>query len=287
VIGAVDDPVLVNALAEQGVSAYFALPIAPSAFIEVVSMLMAHIGGRASGETIAFVGARVGAGCSTLARAVAWRSAELLGLPSAVLDFSRPAMVSLGGGLREPERLDGLLSRLALAGETASVFSAPCTDDDAATPAACRAVITALQRKTRALALDLPHVWPSFAHSSVVGADEVVIVAGPDLESLRNAKPMFDALSASRPRRPAPRLVLSQVGLPGRLEVPIKSFADFIGVEPAVLPFDPRLAGGKGGSALEAADGDLADALIDFSALLVGCESPPNLRTSASKVVRA
>ena len=78
----------------------------------------------------------------------------------------------------------------------------------------------------------------------LISADEVVVVATPDLASLRNAKNMIDLARAARPNDAPPRLVLNQVGVPGRPEIPIKDFANAMGVAPTlVLPFDPKLFG--------------------------------------------
>ena len=79
---------------------------------------------------------------------------------------------------------------------------------------------------------------------TLLAADDVVIVAEPDLASLRNAKNLIELVSKGRPHDAAPRLVLNQVGLPGRPEIPVKEFGKAMGVEPAlVLPFDAKLFG--------------------------------------------
>ena len=47
--------------------------------------------------------------------------------------------------------------------------------------------------------------------------------------------------SPSRPNDVPPRLVLNQVGVPGRPEIPVKDFGEALGVQPSlVLPFDPK-----------------------------------------------
>jgi pilus assembly protein CpaE len=71
-----------------------------------------------------------------------------------------------------------------------------------------------------------------------------VIVAVPDLASLRNAKNMIDLIRHARPNDQPPRLVLNQVGVPGRPEIPVKDFAQALGVEPSVIiNFEPKLFG--------------------------------------------
>ena len=80
--------------------------------------------------------------------------------------------------------------------------------------------------------LDLPHLWSGWMRKTLISADEVVIVATPDLASLRNAKNMIDLIKSSRPNDAPPRLVLNQVGVPGRPEIPAKDFGAALGVLP-------------------------------------------------------
>ena len=87
--------------------------------------------------------------------------------------------------------------------------------------------------------VDVPNIWAPWTKSTLVQADEVVITATPELASLRNAKNLIDLLKAARPNDRPPRLVLNQVGVPKRPEIPVADFAKALGIEPAiVIPFD-------------------------------------------------
>ena len=78
----------------------------------------------------------------------------------------------------------------------------------------------------------------------MLSADDVVVVVSPDLTSLRNAKNIVDLLKASRPNDAPPRLVINQIGVPKRPEIPAKDFAEAMGVEPsALVAFEPALFG--------------------------------------------
>jgi len=69
-------------------------------------------------------------------------------------------------------------------------------------------------------------------------------VATPDLASLRNAKNMIDLIKLGRPNDAPPRLVLNQVGVPGRPEIPAKDFGAALGVHPSlIIPFEPKVFG--------------------------------------------
>jgi pilus assembly protein CpaE len=92
--------------------------------------------------------------------------------------------------------------------------------------------------------VDMPHAWSHWTRQTFVSADEIVLVATPDLASLRNTKNMIDLLRGQRPNDTPPRLVLNQVGVPKRPEIPLGDFAAAVGVEPTiVIPFDPLLFG--------------------------------------------
>jgi pilus assembly protein CpaE len=128
--------------------------------------------------------------------------------------------------------------------------------------------------------MDLPHVWSAWMRQTLLGADDVVIVATPDLASLRNAKNLFDLIRQARPNDAAPRLVLNQVGVPGRPEIPVKDFAAALGVEPSlVLPFDPKTFGqaaNNGQMVLESgAKTKTAEGLTHLAQLISRREAPP------------
>jgi pilus assembly protein CpaE len=92
--------------------------------------------------------------------------------------------------------------------------------------------------------VDMPHSWEPWVKATLIGADDIVVVATPDLASLRNAKNLVELLRHNRPNDAAPKLVLNQVGQPKRPEIPAKDFAETFGVEPTMaLPFDPALFG--------------------------------------------
>jgi pilus assembly protein CpaE len=55
---------------------------------------------------------------------------------------------------------------------------------------------------------------------------------------------MIDLIRSARPNDAPPRLVLNQVGVPGRPEIPAKDFGAALGVHPSLsIPFDAKLFG--------------------------------------------
>src|SRR5476649_393323 len=259
VVGRINDVELYRELMRRGASEYLVAPLSPLQLIEVISGLYLDPGASPIGRVVAFVGARGGAGSSTLAHNVGWCIAEELHINTTIVDFDLPfgtlgldfndeASQGVSDALSAPERLDDvLLDRLLLKrGEHLSLFTAPATlerDYDAAVES-YEAVIAAVRQITPCVILDLPHGWQPWIKASLLAADDVVIVATPDLTSLRNAKNIIELVKNARPNDTPPRLVINQVGMPKRPEIPSKDFAETMGVEPsAIIAFEPALFG--------------------------------------------
>ncbi|MBU6442800.1 MAG: CtpF protein [Alphaproteobacteria bacterium] len=259
IIGRVNDVELYRELIRRGVSEYLVAPISPLRVIEVISGLYLAPDAAPIGRVVSFIAARGGAGSSTLAHNAAWSIAEWLKINTTIvdmdlpfgtlsLDFNEEPGQGVADALAAPERLDDvLLDRLLQkAGDHLSLFSAPAAleRDYDAEPAAYEAVIDAVRQVTPCVILDLPHLWAPWVRQTLHASDEVVIVAAPDLASLRNAKSLADLLKQNRPNDAAPKLVLNQVGIPKRPEIPLKDFAETVGLQPSlVIPFDPALFG--------------------------------------------
>ena len=78
----------------------------------------------------------------------------------------------------------------------------------------------------------------------LVSADDILVVAGPDLANLRNAKNLVDLLRAARPNDHKPHYCLNQVGVPKRPEISPADFAKALEDQPlVVIPFEPQIFG--------------------------------------------
>jgi pilus assembly protein CpaE len=259
VVGRVNDVELYRELMRRGASEYLVAPLSPLQLIEVIAGLYCEPGAKPVGRVIAFMSARGGAGSSTIAHNVGWCIAEEFSIHTTIVDFDLPfgttgldfndeAGQGVADALSAPERLDDvLLDRLLIKrGERLALFTAPASleRDYNAAPEAYEAVIDATRAITPCVIVDLPHTWTPWVKQCMIAADEIVIVATPDLASLRNAKNIMELVRHARPNDPPPRLLINQTGLPKRPEIPAKDFAETMGVEPiAVLGFDAQLFG--------------------------------------------
>lgn len=259
VVGHVNDVTLYRELMRRGASEYLVAPLTPLQLAEVVAGLYCDPAAKPVGRVIGFIGARGGVGSSTIAHNVAWSIAEELAIHTIMVDFDLPfgtagldfndeAAQGVAEALSAPERLDDvLLDRLLVKrGEHLSLLTAPASLEREYdhSPEAYEAVIDVARSISPCLIMDLPHGWSPWVKNSLVGADEIVIVATPDLASLRNAKNMMELLRHARPNDPAPRLLINQANTPKRPEIPAKDFAETMGIEPvAVLNYDAALFG--------------------------------------------
>ncbi len=90
VVGRVNDVELYRELMRRGVSEYLVAPLTPLQLIEVISGLYLDPGAAPIGRVVAFVGARGGAGSSTLAHNVGWCIAEELHINTTIVDLDLP-----------------------------------------------------------------------------------------------------------------------------------------------------------------------------------------------------
>jgi pilus assembly protein CpaE len=105
-------------------------------------------------------------------------------------------------------------------------------------------IFDTLRMTTPCIVLDLPHQWSAWTRRALVGADDILIVAEPDLANMRNTKNMLSLLKSSRPNDRTPLYCLNQVRMPKRPEITAREFAKAIESQPiAAIPFDSRMFG--------------------------------------------
>jgi pilus assembly protein CpaE len=295
VVGGSNDIRLYRELMKRGVSEYLVAPVEALPLIRTITGLYADPSTPFVGRTVAFVGAKGGVGASTIAHNVAYAISERLmsaavivdyDLPfgTAGLDFNQDPLQGVADALAQPDRLDAtLLDRMMVrCTERLSLFAAPATLDSTydISAEAFEEVSQKIRGASPWVIMDLPHIWSGWMRQTLLSADEVNVVATPDLASLRNAKNLFDLIRHARPNDAPPRLILNQVGVPGRPEIPVKDFAEALGVEPSlVLQFDAKIFGqaaNNGQMVLElGGKNKAAEGLAHLAQLISKREAPP------------
>ncbi len=258
-IGHVNDVILYRELIRQGLSEYLVAPVHQLQVIDAISSLFNEPGADPIGRIVAFIGAKGGVGSSTIAHNVAaLASGEYqvdtivtdldLAFGTAGLNFNQDPAHGIAEAIASSDRIDQTMlerlltkcsDRLNLLSAPAQVEKSLGIEDDTLEP-----IIDAIRSSAPLVILDIPNLWTVWSKQLLLGADDVIITSTPDLASLRNTKNIFDFLTAARPNDKAPLVILNQVGVQKRPEIPVAEFAKAIGVEPTVvIPFDAHVFG--------------------------------------------
>jgi pilus assembly protein CpaE len=259
VIGRMNDVTLYRELVRRGVSDYLISPIDVLQVVRSVCGLFSAPEAKPVGRIIAVVGAKGGVGASTIAHNIAFSIARDLMLDSVVtdldlafgtagLDFNQDPAQGIAEAVFSPERVDTafvdrLLSKCT---DHLNLLAAPATLDRVYDfgADAFDAIFDSLRSTVPCVVLDVPHQWTGWTKQTLVAADEILIVASPDLANLRNTKNICDFLKAARPNDRHPVYCLNQVGVPKRPEIRAADFAKALDHQPiAIIAFEPQLFG--------------------------------------------
>jgi pilus assembly protein CpaE len=259
VIGRINDVTLYRELTRRGVSDYMISPVGTLDVVRSICGLYSAPDAKPVGRIVAVVGAKGGVGASTIAHNIAYAIGGDFGVDSVVadldlpfgtagLDYNQDPPQGIADAVFSPDRIDGgfvdrLLSKCT---DHLSLLAAPATLDRVYDfgAEAFDAIIDTLRNSVPCIVLDVPHVWSGWTRRLLVGADDILIVAAPDLANLRNAKNMVDLLRVARPNDRHPYYCLNQVGVPKRPEITPADFAKALEDQPlASIPFEPQLFG--------------------------------------------
>ena len=290
VLGKLNDIVLYRQLIARGVSEYLVAPFGVVDFIQAISQLFSVPGTKPLGRVIAVVGAKGGVGASTVAHNLAWNLASLtematiiadfdLAFGTAGLDYNQDPPQGVAEAVFAPDRVDAVLvdRLLSKCGDKLSLLAAPSTLDRVLDFAEVSfdSLIDAMRASTPWIVLDVPHLWSGWARRILVSADDVIVVASPDLANLRNAKNLIDNVKGARLHDAPPRLVLNGVGMLKRPEIAAAEFAKAVETDPtAIIPHDAKLFGGAANNGQMIAEiepnGKTAQVFIDLASTLAG-----------------
>ncbi len=290
VLGKLNDIVLYRQLIARGVSEYLVAPFGVVDFVQAMSQLFSVPGAKPLGRVIAVVGAKGGVGASTVSHNLAWALASLtematiiadfdLAFGTAGLDYNQDPPQGVAEAVFAPERVDTVLVErlLSKCGDHLSLLSAPAMLDRVLDfgEGSFDSLIDAMRASTPWVVLDVPHQWSGWTRRILVSADEVVVIASPDLANLRNAKNLIDNVKGARLNDAPPRLVLNGVGMLKRPEIAAAEFAKAVETGPtAIIPHDAKLFGAAANNGQMIAEiepnGKTAQVFADLASALAG-----------------
>jgi pilus assembly protein CpaE len=259
VIARHNDVLLYREMTRRGISDYLISPVGTLDIVRSVCGLFSAPDAKAVGRIIAVIGAKGGVGASTIAHNIGWAIARNLlldtvvadldlGFGTAGLDYNQDPPQGIADAVFSPDRIDTafvdrLLSKCT---DHLSLLAAPATLDRVYdfSSDAFDSICDSLRATMPCIVLDIPHQWTGWTKRTLIAADDILVVAGPDLANLRNAKNLLDLLRAARPNDHRPSYCLNQVGVPKRPEIKPSDFAKALDAEPvAVIPFEPQVFG--------------------------------------------
>jgi pilus assembly protein CpaE len=301
VIGHINDVILYRELMKNGVSEYLVAPVTAPQIIETIAGLYSDPKSAPLGRIVAFVGSKGGVGSSTIAHNIGWAISQRLAMETVITDldlsfgtaslnFNQDGAGGIYEALAQPERVDGtLIERLMTKLDNKlSLLNGPNgieKEFNIETPAV-ETVLNVVRQSAPMIVLDVPNLWAPWVKHTLLNADDIIITATPELPSLRNAKNLVDMLKAGRPHDRQPRLVLNQVGIPKRPEIPAAEFAKALGLETtAIIPHDPQsfgLAQGNGQMVFEVAPKcKSAEIMFNLAEVIAGTQKPVKTSRSA------
>ncbi len=255
VIGHVNDIEIYRNLLSRGVSEYFVAPVSAKQLLGAVESLFSDRASAPRGRLVVFFGARGGAGSSTLAHNVAWSLSKATGEEMILLDldlafgtvglaFNVEARQTVGELLGEPERIDAQLLDRILVKYDDCLQLLPSPSELRSWPPIEVEAVDKLLDLTRQMAplvlVDLPHLWAPWIAHALERADDLIIVAQPDLPNLRDAKALLDEVGQRRGADAPTHLVLNKLDSYKKTQLSAKDFEETLKVKPALcLPFDP------------------------------------------------
>ena len=259
VIGRHNDVLLYRELIRRGISDYLIAPVGNIDVVRAICTLFNAPDAKPVGRILAVVGAKGGVGASSVAHNIAWSVARDMQLDTVIadldlpfgtagLDYNQDPAQGIADAVFSPDRVDTafvdrLLSKCT---DHLSLMAAPATLDrlydfgaEAFDP-----VLDVLRLAVPYVVVDVPHQWTAWTRHVLIGADDILVMATPDLANLRNAKSIIDLLRGSRPNDRRPFYLLNMVGVPKRPEIKPADFAKAIEDEPqAVISFEPQFFG--------------------------------------------
>ena len=259
VIGTASDITPYRELVRRGVNDYVIGPVEVLDVVRSICSLFSASEAVTVGRMIAVVGAKGGVGASTVAHNIAWHIARDVSLDSVVidldlafgtagLDYNQDPVQGIANAVFSPERLDSSFMErlLAKCTDNLSLLAAPATLEQVYDfgADAFDSIFDTMRMTTPCIVLDVPHQWSAWTRRALVGADDILIVAEPDLANMRNTKNMMNILKAARPNDRPPLYCLNQVGMHKRPEIELRAFAKTIETQPiAHVPFDSKAFG--------------------------------------------
>jgi len=254
-----NDIELFQSLIKNGVSDYLVGPVTPERLRDSIAMVYQGLEADSDGRVIACMGMSGGVGSSVIAHNLAYELASAYDEKAVIIDFDicygtaslnfnmqpRQTIVDALGQLGRLD--DDLLDQFFMQFEDrVAILASPASLNTGVeiTPQSFDLLLKAVKPMGGFVILDLPHFWVPWVSDAMAAADELLLIARPDLTNLRNAKNVVEYVGPKRGVDAPTRLILNQVGAAKRADLADKDFIEAIAMSPAAsIPYEPDVFG--------------------------------------------
>jgi len=297
IVGKRDSIALYRELTARGISDYLGSDRGGKDLVDAVVRLFSSEDTLPKGKLVVVTAASGGAGASTVAAVIADELNRRMG-DAILLDldlYMGTAGLALALEVRDAVAdaaasagLDvAMLERFVVRQRGARVLSTSGTLRTAAVmdSETVERLVTVARCLTKVVVADLPKGWGE-AHQRLLSvADEVVLVAAPDLASLRNGRMLLDELQGRRGEGSKPKVVMNKSGIAKSKEYSGADFKEALGSAlAAVVPWDPLPLMGAmiDGKPVTEAGGKAVAALRGFAAGVMPTREPTAQKTGTA-----
>lgn len=292
-IGTQNDVELYRNLIKEGVADYLIGPVADGQLKTSIADIFKDKDIEKTARLIAFAGVTGGVGSSVLSHNTAYELAKAYGdevilvdldlsYGTAALVFNLQPRQTVVDALTQTARLDETLVEQYLVpyADKLSILASPASLGIGLrmTGESIDAVLGIVKRMADFVVVDVPHAWEPWVSEVLAGADDLIMVARPDLTNLRNAKSLVEYFGPMRGSDAPTRLVFNQVGAAKRSDLSDKDFTDALAKEPTIsIPYDPEAFGramNNGEMMSKASARSKATKAIEALAKIVGAREP-------------
>lgn len=263
VVGPKDSISVYRELTAEGVSDYLGGKVGPQDLLQAIQRLYSTEKSLPKGKLILSMPSSGGAGGSTVAAVFAHELSKQVGdallfdldvnMGTAALALGLDVRDSVADALSNPGLDLAMLERFIVRDQNLKVLSTYGTLRSGLNidPEIVEHGIFAAQTIAKAVVVDLPKGWTNLHQRLIPFADEILVVATPELASLRNARMLVDEINTRRPDGAPVRVLMNKAGLAKGAEYSGQDLPEALGSAPnAVIPWDPiplvsALANGK------------------------------------------
>lgn len=257
VVGSVNDIAVYRRIVSLGVTDYLVSPLRLEAMMDAIERAAHDPKGPERCRYIAVMGARGGVGASTIAQNLAWAASKKIGIKTVLADldltfgtaalaFNQDPRQPFGEAFADPDRLDATLIERYMVNEDENLqilsTSGSLRDYDGVDDEAVEKAVDLCRQMAKLVIVDVPHMWNGWVEGLLTGADEAVLVLGPDIANIRDARNILDFLNSKRGESRPCRVIINKSDLAKRTRLLPKDISNTLGIQPiASIPFDPAV----------------------------------------------